>query len=115
MEFICFDPQRSFFSLRGSDIHIAPLIDPYYSNRLREAIRNAAGVHCVCNEILDCAQEFAGRSLANSRVIYTALAQYFLSARIKQEHENYSDVPLHIISVARLDWRKGFEHGFIAI
>jgi colanic acid/amylovoran biosynthesis glycosyltransferase len=115
LELIRVTPERCFFSLRGSDIHIDPLVDANLRVRLREAISLVPGVHCVCEEIRERANDLVGQPLKQVRVIYTALDEYFLTIPEKKNYANRPGEPLRIISVGRLDWRKGFETGMMAV
>lgn len=104
----------STFSLRGSDINIEPLLSKDYRARLVQAIESAKAVHCVCQAIKEKAENLVGEPLTKAHVIYTAVNPLFLAAE-REIPDTNSTRPLQIVSVGRLDWRKGFEHGMMAI
>lgn len=98
------------FSLRGSDINVEPLRSDLYRDRMREALGVAQAVHCVCHAI-----ESKARSLtesANLHVIHTALGREFLHSK-DMPGDDAGDV-FEIVSVGRLDWKRGLEHGIVA-
>ncbi len=98
------------FSLRGSDINIEPLRSELYRDRMKEALMFARAVHCVCHAI-----ESKARSLTPSarlNVIHTALGREFLHS-MDRSRETIGDI-FEIISVGRLDWKRGLEHGIVA-
>lgn len=104
----------STLSLRGSDINIEPLLSEDYKTRLAQTIRAARSVHCVCRALQEKAENLVGEALPQAHVIYTAVNPLFLAT----EHilpATSSDRQIKIISVGRLDWRKGFEHGLMAM
>lgn len=109
----------SVFSLRGSDINIEPLVNKAYWNGLVEAISTARGIHCVCEVIKRKAEALVGSELPKAHVIYTAVNPLFLETRrgtnTKGALPTSATGPVRIVSVGRLDWRKGFEHGLMAI
>ena len=103
---------RVFFSLRGSDINIEPLLSETYATRLKDAMRAARRVHCVCEDIKRKAAAMSGVDAQKFDVIYTALNPLFLeSAPIRDS----SAGRVRIVTTGRLDWRKGLEHGLMAI
>lgn len=104
----------STLSLRGSDINVEPLLSNDHKEKLIQAIKAAKAVHCVCNAIKVKAEDLVGESLPKAQVIYTAVNPLFL-ATDRAACEVSSDRPIQIVSVGRLDWRKGFEHGLMAI
>lgn len=103
---------KSVFSLRGSDIAIAPLLNKDYVEKLSESILAASAIHCVCAYNQKLAQDLVGKDLENSAVIYTSIGQIFQNT-LSQRHE-WTDTT-SIVSVGRLDWKKGYEHGLMAI
>ena len=114
LEFMLETDSQVVFSLRGSDIHIDPLVQPY-RERLQLALMAADGIHCVCDEIrLRAIDIVLGESLPNLSVIYTALSPEFLTQDIPQKKLPSPDKSMQMVSVGRLDWRKGFEHGLVA-
>jgi colanic acid/amylovoran biosynthesis glycosyltransferase len=114
LEYILETESRVVFSLRGSDIHIEPLQSSSYRERLQKALIAADGVHCVCSEIKERAEVLNGSPLPNARVIRTALASEFLTTDFPRKIKTSVDNMLEIVSVGRLDWGKGFEHGIVA-
>ena len=110
LEYIKFE-ENCFFSLRGTDINIEPVVNDHYKSRLKEAIINATGVHSVCNDIKQKAETLIGQKSEKIRTIYTSLASDFLSEETKKKPNE----KVKIVSVGRLDWRKGLEHGLMAV
>lgn len=100
------------FSLRGADIFIDPLGNSAYRNRLRAALQHAAGIHCVCQAARQQAEQLAGRPLPRAAVIHTALSPAFVSEMAPTDKEE-SPVA-RVLSVSRLHWKKGLEHGMRA-
>jgi colanic acid/amylovoran biosynthesis glycosyltransferase len=111
LEYILETEARVVMSLRGTDIHYYPVVDPGYRKRLEQALPRAAGIHCVCNEILECARELTGSNLPRGKTIYSALPE--LPPHAAGEPRRKNDV-LEILSVGRLEWVKGLEHGIVA-
>ena len=110
MEYIRFEG-NCFFSLRGSDINIEPLLNENYKSRLKEAITLSTGVHCVCDEIKQDAQALIGQKSEKIQTIYTSIASgYVFEITDRKQNKN-----IKIVSVGRLDWKKGLEHGLMAI
>lgn len=103
--------ERVCFSLRGSDINIEPLDNPPYAQALAEALRKAAGVHCVCRALQRKAAALAGIPAEKMQVIYTAVNEVFLKDDLPLQQGD----GLRLVSVGRLDWRKGLEHGLLAL
>ena len=101
------------FSLRGSDINIEPLLSEMYAGRLKSAIHAARRVHCVCEDIKRKAVAMSGEAERKFSVIFTAVHPLFLESFSTMSA--LSGEGIRIISVGRLDWRKGFEHGIVAI
>jgi colanic acid/amylovoran biosynthesis glycosyltransferase len=100
-----------FFSLRGSDINIEPLLDGKYAETLKSALQKARKVHCVSRDIQQKAIRMSGQTADKFQVIYTSINPIFF-----QEGETAKPTDeITIVSVGRLDWRKGFEHGMMAI
>jgi len=100
---------RVIFSLRGSDICVEPLRSETYHDRMKQALVFARAVHCVCHAI-----ESKARSLcasANLHVIHTALGREFLHPK---DFPSDAGEVLEIVSVGRLDWKRGLEHGIVA-
>jgi colanic acid/amylovoran biosynthesis glycosyltransferase len=114
LEYILETSARVIFSLRGSDIHYYPVVDHGYRQRLKQALLSADGIHCVCTEILERAQEVAGSDLPHGKVIHTALAEPIQHDLPEHRHPNAGNARLEIISVGRLEWLKGLEHGIVA-
>jgi len=110
-EYILATDARVVVSLRGSDIHYYPVIDHVYRQKLKEILSRADGIHCVCIEILERARDLAGSELFKGKVIYTALSDGVYNMQLSGKHENPR---VEIISVGRLDWGKGLEHGLVA-
>ncbi len=155
---------NAFFSLRGSDINIEPLLDAKYAEALTTALQKARKVHCVSRDIQQKAIHMSGQDAGKFQVIHTAVNPIFfqedattelwfsqsrenlnandansLMTRMEKEkfaefaHSRYSysktaDLPksfemavsessaeIKIVSTGRLDWRKGFEHGMMAV
>jgi len=68
LEYIKFE-ENCFFSLRGTDINIEPVVNDHYKSRLKEAIINATGVHSVCNDIKQKAETLIGQKSEKIRTI----------------------------------------------
>jgi colanic acid/amylovoran biosynthesis glycosyltransferase len=111
LEYILETEARVVMSLRGTDIHYDPVVDLEYRKRLEQALLPAAGIHSVCNEILECARELTGSDLSQGKTIYSALPESLLQAAVEPRPEN---TVLEILSVGRLEWLKGLEHGIVA-
>lgn len=111
LEYILETEARVVLSLRGSDIHYYPVVDLQYRQRLAKALLLSGAIHAVCSEILACAEKVAGSNLPSGKVVYTALAEIFqdTSAAVKASHSQ-----MEILSVGRLEWAKGLEHGIVA-
>lgn len=110
LEYIRETNAQVIFSLRGSDINVEPLRSERYRDRMMEALVHARAVHCVCHAI-----ESKARSLSasvNLHVIHTALGREFLHSK-NTPNEDVGEV-LEIVSVGRLDWKRGLEHGIVA-
>lgn len=106
-------------SARGSDVHVEPLVNGAYRQALREVLRRADGVHCVSHAIRARAEELAGRPLPRAAVVHTGVdAKLIKERRVleKRGSDKHTDLPapLKIISVGRLHWIKGYEHGLMA-
>jgi colanic acid/amylovoran biosynthesis glycosyltransferase len=112
LEYIELNP-RVVFSLRGSDINIEPLLGEEYARRLKSAIHAAQRVHCVCEDIRHKAIVMSGEAEGKFSVIFTAVHPLFLETLCTTS--SASGQPIRIISVGRLDWKKGFEHGMMAV
>jgi len=99
------------FSLRGSDIRIEPLVNPDYARLLQRVMLKADRIHCVANDIKQVAIRLSGVSAEKLQVIYTSINPIF------QSEPSFMDLnsPLRIISMGRLDWKKGLEHGMMSI
>src|SRR5690606_3155833 len=54
-----------------------------------------------------------GHSLPNARIIYTAVNALFLEQPPKTDYSIGETI--HLVSVGRIDWRKGLEHGLMAV
>jgi colanic acid/amylovoran biosynthesis glycosyltransferase len=104
--------RNGFFSLRGADIFMDPLHNAEYRDRLRSALWHAAGVHCVCRAALRQAEQLAGRPLPHAAVVHTALDPAFLAgAESLTPARNDQPRAIRVLSVGRLHWKKGLEHG----
>lgn len=114
LEYIKFSRTPSFFSLRGRDIYVDPLVYIAYRQRLIEAMKYSAGIHCVCRDIEEKAKKLANCTSIPTRVIYTAVNPLFLSENI-DKIGSLDSKQVRVISFGRLDWSKGFEHGMMAI
>lgn len=99
------------FSLRGSDINIEPLLNKKYAEALKSALEKARKVHCVSREIQEKALCLGGKPAEKFQVIYTAVNSIFF----QDEAKTASMRKIRIVSVGRLDWRKGYEHGMMAV
>lgn len=111
LEYILETDARVVFSLRGSDIHFFPVVNQQYRERLKQVLLAADGIHCVCSEISERVQELAGGDLPKAEVIYTSLAEEIYKVSAQSLRENSV---AEIISVGRLEWVKGLEHGIVA-
>lgn len=111
-----FGLRPAYLSLRGSDINIEPLMNPEYASGLAEVLGLAEGIHCVSEAIKSKAETLIGSPLPHAKVIYTALNPLFLDDKspLPAMQMPLSDA-VTLLSVGRLDWRKGYEHGLMAI
>jgi colanic acid/amylovoran biosynthesis glycosyltransferase len=114
MEYLLATEARVILSLRGSDIHIEPLQSPY-RERLQQVLARANGIHCVSGEIKMQAERLCNVPLDKALVIHTALSPEYINLDIEKQGTKLMSVPIRIVSVGRLDWRKGFEHGMMAV
>ena len=111
LEYILETNAHVIISLRGSDINYFSFVDHSYSQRLKEALLAADGIHGVCGDILERAQELTGSTLGKAGVIFTALDEDIYKYPTIGFQENSVQ---EIISVGRLEWMKGLEHGMVA-
>lgn len=99
------------FSLRGSDIRIEPLVNLDYARALQRVITKASQIHCVSEDIKQYAIRLSGLDAQKFQVIYTSVN----SALWNEPAHFAADGVLKIIATGRLDWKKGFEHGMMAV
>lgn len=99
------------FSLRGTDLAIEPLHDPAYAGRLSRAIRAARGVHLVAAWMRGNVFDLAGTEVS-ARVVRTMVPpEYF---QVESGRGRNARSRFRIVSVGRLDWKKGLEYGLLA-
>jgi colanic acid/amylovoran biosynthesis glycosyltransferase len=99
-------------SLRGSQVKVAPH-DPGrvgVADYLRSAISAATLVHCVSEDMRRVASEF-GLAADRARIIRPAVdPSEFRPPGVRQ-----ADQELALLSVGRLDWKKGIEFALVGI
>jgi colanic acid/amylovoran biosynthesis glycosyltransferase len=88
-------------SLRGADIQERPLADPDFAVKLRQVLKEAAGIHTVCDAFGDQAREFCDASLKTT-TIRTCLP-------LMERCIETKPMSLRFITVGRLHWRKAFD------
>ncbi len=111
IDYIKFE-KKCVLSLRGSDINIDPLLNQNYKNLLKESILSADAVHCVCDDIKKKAEKLIGMPDLKIKTIYTSISPSFFISNLRKEEKKKK---IRIITVGRLNWRKGLEHGIMAI
>lgn len=97
-------------SLRGSDTQIKPFESREKFDAIKDAIKNAAGVHSVSDAIWSLAKSTFSLSSAEiyHKTIYTTVPLgSYNSARTKENNKEF-------ITVGRLHWRKSFPNLLIA-
>jgi colanic acid/amylovoran biosynthesis glycosyltransferase len=99
-------------SCRGSDILIAPRVEPDRGERLREVFARATFVHAVSQNLVDRAAPF-GLDPAKAIVIRPSVAlDRFPQTSRRQENGRE---PIRILTVGRVHWVKGYEIALGAI
>jgi len=89
------------FSLRGSDVQVAPFTIEGYRDQLQTIGFKAAGVHAVCESLKNQFCSLTSVSPKKVQVIRTAISPDW--ATIERTPE-----PGNLLSVGRLHWTKGF-------
>jgi glycosyltransferase involved in cell wall biosynthesis len=88
------------FSVRGSDIQLAPENDPDYVKSLQKVMQHAKAIHCVSYSLQHDLFEYAGPS-NKSNVIRTAISDDWQTIERRPQQGL-------LIAIGRLNWRKGF-------
>ena len=100
----------TLLSCRGADLHMLEVRPEVERQRRIYAIHTATAVHCVSNELASEVSRIAGRQ-AGVSVNRPAVPVDHISPR--QEH-SASGPPL-ILSVGRLEWKKGYDYLLAAL
>ena len=89
------------FSLRGSDVQVAPYTIDGYTAQLQYIGSRAAGIHAVCESLKNQFCTLTSIHPDKIQVIRTAISPDWATIERKPE-------PGNLLSVGRLHWRKGF-------
>ena len=108
------------FSVRGHDLLVDPLLSQSYRDSLGTVARLAACIHCVSHSIRLRLEEISPGSSSRAVVIHTGVDEKRILAapRAPRRVGGASDsevADFRIISIGRLHWRKGYEHGLVAM
>ena len=90
-------------SLRGNDIQVHPLRSTKFKFQLAHAIKNASGIHSVCNQFQELLKEIAVDSVRPVTIYTTVPIPKQQSPRIMRR----SNSPKFFTS-GRLTWQKGY-------
>ncbi len=96
-------------SFRGYDLNFSGIEDPHYYS---EVWKTADGIHCLGQDLWARAQKRGCPSNKNHALISPAIDAGFFTP---QRHRSFSDQPIHILSVGRLEWKKGYEFALEAV
>ena len=104
---------RVVVSFRGYDLNFAGLDEPGY---YEEVWREAAGVHVLGEHLWREARRRGCPPGKRHVLIPPAIAVEEFEAGPRREGElGTAERPLRILSVGRLDWKKGYEYGLAAV
>ncbi len=96
-------------SCRGADLHMLEQRPPEKKSARLDALRWAAAIHCVSDELAGEVNRLVGRS---DRVFVNRPA---VAAKTIMPKEDYTAAIPKIISVGRLEWKKGYDYLLAAL
>ncbi len=101
-------------SFRGYDLNFAGLEDPHFYD---EIWQKADGIHCLGEDLWRRAQRRGCPPEKLHALIPPAIDAGFFRRRMKRavEEAGTAERPLRILSVGRLEWKKGYEWGLEAV
>lgn len=94
-------------SLRGSDVQVIPLRSGMLYEATRQALSCAAGIHTVC-------EAFGNSELLEDLQTTTIYTTVPVPDRLRAYQPNDKD-GYHLLSVGRLQWRKGYPDLLVAL
>ena len=103
-------PAPVIVSCRGSDVNVLASGDPGFATGLRRILGRAEAVHCVTESVRRAA-EALGCDPRRAVVIHPAVDIY----RFSPGPPRPASSPLHVLSVGRLHWVKGYDYGLAAV
>ena len=94
-------------SLRGYDIGIFPLKNPQCYLNIWPKINK---VHSISKDLLDIAYREGFSNETENIIIYPAIDTKYFNVKRKNFRKKFGKDKIHILTVARLHWKKGLEY-----
>ena len=101
-------------SCRGTDVRVLAPTDPEFAARLSRAFEAVDGIHCVSGAVAAAAAT-AGAPSTKIRVVRPAVDPAAFRPPAGGRAAAPVGVPVHLASVGRLHWVKGYEYAFLAL
>ncbi|WP_047547846.1 glycosyltransferase family 4 protein [Psychroserpens sp. Hel_I_66] len=105
-------------SLRGAHINYSPITDLDLAQLYKKHFPNVDGFHAVSDAIAKEATKY-GASIDRVKVIYSGLPNFEINPEILLKNKDFnselnSNEPLHLLSVGRPHWKKGYTYALDA-